>query len=151
MAANLDALCDMLDAEISDEEEEKEDTEVVEAKDNADRSDSQIDDDVIAGLDEVSILTNGYKSNDLSLYPTNMVHSALSILFPMHSFLQPFEEEESEGNPDMANRIAPSPPPNEQAEEAPPDDDEDEQSEMERQLKQMQEQVMPINGQSFTS
>ena len=49
MAANLDALCDMLDAEISDEEEE----ENVGAKGNADRSDSQIDDDVIAGLDEV--------------------------------------------------------------------------------------------------
>ena len=44
MAANLDALCDMLDAEISDEEEEN---------GNADRSDSQIDDDVIAELDEV--------------------------------------------------------------------------------------------------
>ena len=50
MASNLDALCDMLDAEISDEEEEDE---VEEAKGNADRSDSQIDDDVMAGLDEV--------------------------------------------------------------------------------------------------
>ena len=50
MAANLDALCDMLDAEISDEEEEEEN---VGEKGNADRSDSQIDDDVIAGLDEV--------------------------------------------------------------------------------------------------
>ena len=58
--------------------------------------------------------------------------------------LQPFEEEESEGNPEMANRDAPGPPPGEQAEEAPPDDDEDEQSEMERQLKQMQEQVSVV-------
>ena len=50
MAANLDALCDMLDAEISDEEEAEEDA-------NADdRGDSQIDDDVIAGLDEVCTL-----------------------------------------------------------------------------------------------
>ena len=61
----------------------------------------------------------------------------------MHSFLQPFEEEEGEVNPDMVNRDAPGPPPSEQAEEAPPDDEEDEQSEMERQLKQMQEQVLP--------
>ena len=68
----------------------------------------------------------------------------------MHSFLQPFEEEESEGNPDMVNRDAPGPPPNEQAEEAPPDDEENEQSEMERQLKQMQEQVLPVTGQSLT-
>ena len=57
MAANLDALCDMLDAEISDEEEEK-NAEDVEAKVNADRSDSQIDDDIIAGLDEVCAVMN---------------------------------------------------------------------------------------------
>ena len=63
MAANLDALCDMLDAEISDEEEEKEDTEGVEAKDNADQSDSQIDDDVIAGLDEVCAVMSGYQGH----------------------------------------------------------------------------------------
>ena len=60
MAANLDALCDMLDAEISDEEEEKEEknAEDVEAKVNADRSDSQIEDDIIAGLDEVCAVMN---------------------------------------------------------------------------------------------
>ena len=54
MAANLDALCDMLDAEISDEEEEEEEkAEDVEGG-GADRvDDSQIDDEVIAGLDEV--------------------------------------------------------------------------------------------------
>ena len=53
MAANLDALCDMLDAEISDEEEEEEKAEDVEGG-GADRvDDSQIDDEVIAGLDEV--------------------------------------------------------------------------------------------------
>ena len=60
MAANLDALCDMLDAEISDEEEaEKEEKE---DKGSADREDdSQIDDDVIAELDEVcSTVINGY-------------------------------------------------------------------------------------------
>ena len=59
-------------------------------------------------------------------------------------FLQPFEEEEGKGNPDMVNRDAPGPPPSEQVDEAPPDDDEDEQSEMERQLKQMQEQVSVV-------
>ena len=79
-----------------------------------------------------------------------MVVSSIHHVDSQCSF-QPFEEEESEGNPEMVSRDAPGPPPNEQAEEAPPDDEEDEQSEMERQLKQMQEQVMPINGQSFTS
>ena len=137
MAANLDALCDMLDAEISDEEEEKEDTEGVEAKDNADQSDSQIDDDVIAGLDEVCSAMSGYWDD---IHVKRITISDLpNALF---SFLQPFEEEESEDNPDMVNRDAPSPLPSEQVEEAPPDDDEDEQSEMERQLKQMQEQVL---------
>ena len=59
MAANLDALCDMLDAEISDEEDEEKNGEDVEAKDNPDQSDSQIDDDVIAGLEEVCSAMSG--------------------------------------------------------------------------------------------
>ena len=56
MTANLDALLDMLDAEVSDDEE----ADGGEQQKNVNQS--EIDEDVIAGLDEVLFLRSGTRS-----------------------------------------------------------------------------------------
>ena len=125
MTANLDALLDMLDAEVSDDEEAG----GGEQQKNVNQSDLEIDEDVIAGLDEVLLLRSGSRYRLLKL-----------------NYFQPFEEG-GDVNEEIVERDVAVPASD--AAEALPDNNEegnedDDQSEMERQLKQMQEQVVTV-------